>query len=137
MVIYISEFRTETEMAAQQTRWIGEFFNNLATEFNATGRTEDAKKIYQAFKILNLFFSAVHVPVSFYDATREEDNATKNVAVIKEGTFKVVNDSTVSVTCVPGAMITWQVVKNMEPNQRNERKDKSNSPTDSADIDRL
>lgn len=125
-------------MATQQkTRWIGEFFNGLADEFKSTGREGDAEKIYQAFKIFNLFFSAVHVPVSFYAATSEEDNSPKSVAVIKDGTFKTVNDNTVSVTCVPGAMITWQVVKNMEPNQRNENKNKSNPPADSVDVERL
>ena len=112
---------------APNSRWIGAFFNELAQEFNTTGRTEDATRIYEAFRILNNFFSAVHVPVNFYAATDKEDDSAEKTVAVMTGQYKQVNDNTVQVTCVPGAMITWEVAKHsvsrkQKPHNINENK---------------
>lgn len=118
-----------------RNRWIGKFFNDIAEEFKQNGREEDSRRIYEAFRILNSFYSAVHVPVTYYDASSsEEDSSSRTVAVIT-GNYKVVNETTVQVTCVPGAMITWEVAKNgvQKNEKRNDNKtEDNNNPSPAA-----
>ena len=98
--------------------WIVPFITELAQEFRDTGRAADAERLTKVFQILNGFFSSVHVPVAFYDANTEGDNTKAPVAVIT-GKYTIKNSNTVSVVCIPGAMITNKIMKAYANSQGN------------------